>query len=825
MKRRLLQSISITILLGALCFNDIARAQGIDTLETRIKTSLADHYKKYPQEKIFLHTDKGIYISGQIIWYKDYITAYGKPSQLSKIMYVQLTDEKGNVIIKNKLPLKDGLSHGNINLPDNLPTGWYQLRSFTTWMLNFGEDGFYHQQIYIQNRTDNAEKIAGKKSDQYHITFFPEGGDLVEGNLCNIAFKATDGSGLPVKIDGEVLDNTQKVIAKLATVHDGMGLFRVEGYAGKKNKAIVHFPDNSVQDVELPEFKKAGITMQVNNSSVEQIGIKISFTNELQQSRNVVIAAFQNNGLINTYPLQLNRGINNFRIKKSDFATGILRLTLFTASGLPQAERLVFINKNDQLQLALNADTLSHQPKSRSVFKLSSKAGQGAFAPGHFSVSVTDADMVDDNLEDHIYASLLLTSELKGSIYHPAYYFKNNSDTLQSQLDLVMLTNGWRHFKWDTVLNNKPVAIKYPVEKSQFIAGKIIGYHQPAGDKDQLKIKLIIANEDSSKYIGFVTPDSTGQFILKDYNHQGASKLYFEVADVKNHKKQLKVDFMKSLMDTVNLPGDTIANLSETIQTINPALLNNAIHGQNEQLTASGIVLKVVEIKGKKPTPTELLIKRHVNNFQSEPAYTLDLVNNPSPNIDIVDFMKGRFPGLQIVGNSGRAFFTYHGSNTLMGTSDSSAVGGAYLPYFYMNESHISFDDLQDIQLSNIAMIRFFPPPVWFAPYNGGNVGALVIYTKKQGDDKTPFVSKESFDQYIFNGYSLTREFYSPDYSQKTNFQSDSRSTLYWNYDLDTNSSGEVKFHFYNSDKAKKYRVIIQGMDASGRLGYLDEVF
>ena len=142
---------------------------------------------------------------------------------------------------------------------------------------------------------------------------------------------------------------------------------------------------------------------------------------------------------------------------------------------------------------------------------------------GNFSVSVTDADVINDIPDEDIYSSLLLTSELKGRIYRPAYYFTNSSDTQQKQLDLVMLTNGWRHFRWDEVLNNKLVAAKYPVERSQYIAGRIVGYHPPVDAKNESKIKLIITNEDSTKYIGYVTPDSTGRFILRDYNHNGAS--------------------------------------------------------------------------------------------------------------------------------------------------------------------------------------------------------------------------------------------------------------------------------------------------------------
>ncbi len=807
---------------------------GADTLETRVKIALTNHYKKYPPEKLFLHTDRSVYVSGQTIWYKGYATAYGKPSQLSKIMYVQLTDDNGKILVKNKLLLKDGGSHGNIDLPDSLHTGWYQLRSFTAWMVNFGEDGFYHQKIYIQNRADTSSHVVNHSPKRYYFSFFPEGGDLIEGNICNIAFKATDENGAPVNMEGEVRDNNKKVIAKLIVQHDGMGLFTMEGYAGIKYTAAIHFPGNTVENFDLPGFKKAGLNMQVNALPADEIGIKVIFSGGIKAYGNVVIAAFQNNGLVNTYPLQLSNGVNIFGLKKNDFATGILRLTLFNYAGLPEAERIVFINKHDQLALKLEADTLSFQPRSKSAFKLTATDGQGHFIPSNFSVAVTDADAVKDNPEDdNIYSSLLLTSELKGKIYNPAYYFKNNSDSLQRQLDLVMLTNGWRHFKWDEVLSNSPIALKYPVETSQFIAGKIPGYHPAAGDKNQLQIKLVIANGDSTTYIGYVTPDSTGSFILRDYNHSGISKMYVEAVDAKNRKQRIGVKFLKTGIDTVQLARDTIAGYAETVPSINHALLNNTINEQRAELPAGGIVLEAVDIKSKKISLTDLVIKNHVNNFTAEPAFTLDLVNYPYPDIGIIPYIQGRFPGLQVYGDDNNASFLYHGGNSLATGAighlpagpENAPSGGAFLPYFYLNESSIFFADLKDIPLNDVALIRFVPPPVWFAPFNGGNVGALLIYTKNQQDDMETF-KKVAFDHYTFNGYSITREFYSPDYNQiKTNSARDNRSTLYWSHDLDTDSKDNAKFHFYNSDKAKKYRIIIQGIDANGKLGYLNEVF
>ena len=165
---------------------------------TSVKKALINYYRTYPREKIFIHTNAQVYTPGQTIWYKVYSSAYGKPSAISKIVYVQLTDSAGHIITQNKLPLADGFSHGNIDLPQKLPSGWYQLRGFTAWMMNFPTDNFFSSKIYVGqvgdavNATDPAQK-----AQKYDIKFYPEGGDLIDGNEGVIAFKATGLNNLP----------------------------------------------------------------------------------------------------------------------------------------------------------------------------------------------------------------------------------------------------------------------------------------------------------------------------------------------------------------------------------------------------------------------------------------------------------------------------------------------------------------------------------------------------------------------------------------------------------------------------------------------------
>ena len=816
MRKQLRCIILLAGLLNSLFLDAQTISPHLDSIGQKVTNSLASYSKRYPQEKIFLHTDQNVYLNGETLWYKTYALAYGSPSVLSKIVYVRLSDPHGKIIKEDKLPLRNSTAYGNIALPDSLPSGWYQIQAFTAWMLNFDREDFYHQNIYIKNIHDSAvEPVAiGLAGKTYHVDFFPEGGDLVDGNICNIAFKATDENGWPANVYGDVLDKNKKPVAKLITVHDGMGSFALEASANSAYTVHVHLPDGSLQDIALPKVMKTGISMRVNTAPANELEVQIACVDNQHEDRDVIIEAVQNNGLVVTYPLKLSRGVNVFGLKKNDFSTGILRLTIFDESGAPVAERIVFVDNNDRLKLSLVKDTLSFGSKSKNVFSLSLKDNNSQPVNANLSVSVTDADLGTEP-DENIRSYFLMSSELRGPIHQPAYYLKNNSDTLQKQLDLVMLTNGWRYFKWDTVLKAKPRVLKYFVENSQVIAGQIENYH----DKDNLKIKLMITNADSSKNIAFIAPDSTGCFVLKGYDRQGTANMYFEVVNSKNRKQPVKITFFKQDIDTLHFGADTLSGFTETTPVIKRTFLDSAILQQNAPFVTQGIILKTVNVKSRKLTPTELLIKSHVKHLDSDNAATIDLVNTPSlPGTGVMQYIQGRFSGLDIyIKPTGGYIFKYRGSSNL---NDANSI-----PFFYIDEAQVELADVDNMSLQDIALIRYAPPPAWFAHGGGGFVGAILVYTKTYGDDKGTN-NRRTFNKYTFNGYSLTREFPLPDYSITRQKQvTDHRTTLYWNHDLNTGKQGDFKIRFYNSDKAKKYRIVVQGMDADGRMGYLSEEF
>ncbi|HLY71353.1 MAG TPA: hypothetical protein VKR53_16580, partial [Puia sp.] len=806
-------------------------------IDAQITQALETQYKRYPQEKIYVQTDKEVYSTGQTIWYKIYATVYGTPATLSKIVHVQLIDSNGKIIIQNKLPLVNGNAHGDIQVPENLATSNYQLRCFTAWMLNFDEAGVFHKIIYVKNLSDTIRYQPEIKSVHkiYEVQFFPEGGDMIDNLTANVAFKATDQFGLPVEVHGEIKDDEQTLVDSFKTFHDGMGKFSFHPLARHSYYAVVHLPNHGEQNISMPTVKRSGISIRIIEQTMEGFTIKVVYhQTEPGQYHDIFLAAYQQSGKVASYALELSPGVNLFNISKKGFTTGILRLTFFDENKLPLAERIIFLHQKDELQLQLQKDTTSFAPKTKSSFTLQIGGGDKNIDKTNLSVSVTDADRVIENsAAENIYSALLLSSELKGRINNPAYYFKSDADSINNALDLVMLTNGWRHFEWKQILSNQPVALKYPVEDSLFIAGRIIGYKMH--EKKEHLFKLIIQQADSIRFIGFISPDTTGRFILREYNLRGVSTVFFQ--DQKEKNKNYHVRFYDDPMDTLSTPSNYLMPTGLLEDTIKQNIERDNERG--EQFLHKKGDLKAITIRGFVPTKSDLLVKRYVSpEFDLGVGHNIDMINNFSPNsLPLFDFLKGRFPGLEIGGSAEHPNFSYRNSaqNELVkinastngvnervapganGTNGGGSKDEAVTsePYVFLNEVPSSIQAVRDIPLSEIALVRFIAPPTSIAPFNGGAIGVLAIYLKKEfGEFKSLDIS-HNYDQYIFHGYSITRQFYSPDYSVKDSsfFMPDNRETLYWNPDLQTDSENNIHFSFYNSDHAKKFRIVAEGMD------------
>jgi len=181
----------------------------------------------YLHEKIFAHTDKDFYVTGEIVWFKLYdVDADSlKPLQLSNIAYVEILNANNKAVLQATVALNNGSGNGSFYLPSTIASGNYIFRAYTNWMKNFGADAFFQKQVTIINTLTQLSQQSNKDSDNYNIGFFPEGGDLVANLQSKVGFKITDQYGSGISCSGNIVDENKNNIASFSTLKFGMGSF------------------------------------------------------------------------------------------------------------------------------------------------------------------------------------------------------------------------------------------------------------------------------------------------------------------------------------------------------------------------------------------------------------------------------------------------------------------------------------------------------------------------------------------------------------------------------------------------------------------------
>ena len=198
-----------------------------------IENSINLYGINFPQEKIHIHFDKEVYLPGETIWFKAYLFEENLPSERSTNFYASLYDEEGHLLQSQLSPIFNSSTDGHFDIPDSLSGKQLICRAYTSWMLNFDTTFLFTQAIKLINKNEKEENLNTVKTTS--LTFYPEGGDIIEGTSNTIAFKANYNNGLPFEINGVLKkQETSEVVLPLKSMHDGMGRFDIENTTRRK---------------------------------------------------------------------------------------------------------------------------------------------------------------------------------------------------------------------------------------------------------------------------------------------------------------------------------------------------------------------------------------------------------------------------------------------------------------------------------------------------------------------------------------------------------------------------------------------------------------
>lgn len=801
-------------------------AQSDNTILARSVGALTKLTEAKPVEKVYLHLDKPYYAVGDTIWFKAY-TVLGENHQLSTlsgVLYTELINEKDSIISRLTLPLNTGLAYADFIISGTYQPGNYRMRAYTNYMRNAGADYFFDQPIKIgvlkASALDmiKARQMSGgitiAKKDTLNenpdVHFFPEGGDLVSGLRSKVAIKITGKTGLGLDGQGTVIDNEGNEVAAFETQHLGMGVFALLPQAGKSYKAKITVANGSVYTEDLPKVLDEGFTLTVNDNSGDSILVKIAANNRLfttRQKSSFYLIAQSAGKVYYTTQGKLESPVFVTRISKLRFPTGIMQFTLFSDSGEPLNERLVFIDNPDQLTLSAIPNKESYAPREKVTIRLNAKNKENGPAIGSFSSSVIDLSAIptDEIAENSIFSNLLLTTDLKGYIEKPGYYFSNKSSKTKADLDILMLTQGYRRFEWKQIMSGIIPPDVYQPEKSI----EISGYLKTLNGKPIAKGKVTLFTSTGGTFGLDTLSDDNGRFVFNNLIFNDSVKFIVQARDAKD-RDNVKIELDSQEPGVVskgkNIPDQFISKDA----SLSPYLQNNNRRQALPAMDKRTTILKEVKVTDKPITASKYSTNLNGAGHANQVLTSTDIEAAGGGNL--LDILPGRLIGVNFYIDS-RTLSLVPYSTRDMRHSMSIIVDGAFVDPSYLGGLNI-------YDIASIEVLRSANYLVLYGTRAGP--GILLITTKRAGDNYNPRNSKvPGLVTYSPQGYYKVRAFYSPQYDGiKANTPSaDPRSTIFWNPNIVTDKEGNASISFFNADGKGIYRVTIEGIDADGNLG------
>ena len=773
----------------------------------------------FPQEKIHIQFDKKLYNPGETIWFKAYIFTGADPSLFSKNFYAELSDPEGNILFRKAYPISESSTAGNFDLPKVVKGRHLHFRAYTTWMTNFDSAFYYERDIRIYDKKLDSGGTVTLVPREMHLQFFPEGGDLVGGVESMIAFKANDQFGLPVAAKGVILDRTGKELLSFIPEHDGMGKFLLTPDKGDSLVAVWKDEGGVEHRTPLPAVKSVGAVVRAMPSNQKILFSIARSSDGGPEYKHLTIIGHMHQHLVYKAKVNLEDNfMSGGTIPTGQLPTGVLQLTVFTADLVPVAERVVFVNNHEFLftpEMAVLAKSMAKRGRNNLQIEVPDTMRS------NLSLAITDAG-ADGEFpnDDNIISRLLLTGDLKGRVHNPYYYFSNISDSLASQLDLVMMTHGWRRFKWDQLARGQVPVIKNPEQNYLSMKVDVLGVDAYKINREE-SLNVLMSRKDSSSQMLMLPHLSGTKFGVTGLVFYDTVRAFYMFNVNKELSRQAAITFDNGLIKSrrsakplwqaqEGWTAEDSAYLRRNRFIVEEATRVKPIEDQKVK------TLESVTVHGRQKTDKEKMEERYTSGmFAGGDAYTYDLVNDVTATgmMDIFQYLQGKVAGLQITTGNGPG-----------GLPSLTWRGGT--PGLYLNEMQVDASQLQSTPVSDIAMVKVFRPGSGVG-FGGGSGGTIAVYTKKGGDEKRSDGDFKGMEHTLLAGYAAAKEFYSPNYlvASPLNEAEDLRSTLYWKpYVLMDKDNKKVNIEFFNNDITRKMRIVLEGFNEDGKLTHIEQI-
>lgn len=892
-----------------LLFPLVASADRLDSLKNVLETS------PQIQEKIYIHTDNTCYFIGDTLWYKAYLLRADNLqfSDMSKMLYVELLSPDGLVVERQRIVASDkGFSCGDFVLRDSLYSGYYELRAYTRWQLNFNVthrhftrderlkfynsqlandfyrdwDGLYSRVLPIYARPDTAGNYDGRymyerpkqniiksAKNELRVAFYPEGGTLVNGLRCRVAFEATDQNGQAVDVKGQLSNG-----APLATVYMGRGTFDVIP-DGSQLKARFTWQGKDYS-FDLPNSVADGVAVCLH-------GDTLTLDASGHAARQAALAILCRGRLCRFEKIDLSRHPSSLDIRPSSLPTGINEALVYDADAGILASRLFFVDNHD-MDVKLNVSTDKTDLKPYDRVKLDVAAVEGQPMPNTLSVSVRDSRTDFPSYDDgNMLTDLLLSSELRGFIASPGYYFASDDAAHRQALDLLMMVQGWRRYARVPRLRyvpEKTFTIDGDVLKMRDVGltemGDVVGHvNDPTTTTDQIVAQTdeVMGQSSSSSSDEDVDLDgakaaSNDEVDFSDGSDLSSNRMRREVL----LEAEIEKDGQSAgLIQKTNRRGHFMFQIPPFYGS---AILFMKAYQEKDSAQKCLASLKDKDFSNERAYPDYYVKQNLFYPIFSKP-YSYYQINLPPLKVSSQDGadadvpknsslsgdhtlqtvdVKARRRGKRSIDYSKPAFVmdTYELYNRVTdyglswGVLNFKSFPMQAATYLYGNMGRANQFNIRAI-LNGASFFRNYTPAVQefdhsvseanllnemmmsrqlnvraYSDYEPRNAGGVV---QEHNSPDVTFVFETLPDngkrytyrdrRLVLQGFTQPADFYSPDYSGKIPAAAtDYRRTLYWNPNLKPDADGSFHASFFNNSRETRIKVSVAGITADGKI-------
>jgi hypothetical protein len=773
-------------ILGCLSAAMTANSQVADNLQK----NFTDYTTKTLQEKIYVQTDKQFFVAGELIWLKLWVVdaSLHKPLELSKVAYVDILDRNNRAVAEAKIELKAAEGNGSIYLPIHLPSGNYKLRAYTNWMKNFAADFYFHTPIALVNTQQSGQWAGMEKKGDYDLQFFPEGGNAISGMTNRFGFRLTDEYGKGQLFSGALINEANDTVARFQPIHAGIGSFDFLPVANQRYKSVIRLTEGTVLTRAFPASEDRGYLLALKAGQTGELNVHVETNVATAGQLYLVMHCRQR--LKEIVTLNFTNGKANLLLTPDKISEGITHFTLFNQSGQPVAERLFFQLPKQKLEITASAGAANFNRRQKVDLNINTSVN-GKRSNAHLSLSVFRLDSLQQLQATDISSYIWLSSDLKGNIEAPAYYFDSANKDAATAIDNLMLTHGWRRFAWKQVLHATVPPMMFPPEyNGQLVTARMIdsARSEPVAN---VEAYLSVPGQETVFATAMSKDDGLVRFEMKGV--YGSSEMIIQPKQNNSSALRLEIQqpFSTSYDSDILPPLILSPLLANTLleQHIAVQVRNNFTGTQIKQFTAP--VVDTVAFYG---TPAFTYMLDDFTRFRTMEEVLREYVKPV--------FVRRRGAGYNLKVYEPEA-------KKILENDPLILIDG--VPVFDYDKV-MALDPLQ-IRKLEVVNARYF--------YGSSIFDGILHWTSYDrnlaGYELDPGVSVINYE-----GLQLHREFFSPVYDSEEKANSpvpDFRNLLYWQPDLHTAASEAKQVTFYTSDLPGRYAIVIEGMTADGHFG------